>query len=338
MEEKRIGVYVCWCGTNIALMVDVEAVSKEMAKLPNVVISKDYKYMCSDPGQDLIVKDIKEHNLNRIVVASCSPRMHELTFRKALQKAGINPYYFEMANIREQDSWVHLDRAEATKKAKALTAAAINRVNYHEALDSLSVEVDPTTLVMGGGISGITAALEIADSGRTVYLVERTNRLGGHVADVDLTFPYMYSAPQMLKPLIKRVIEHQNINLYLNSEIKEVFGYIGNFESKVHSNDGKETDIKFGNIVVATGLKPFDPGKIDNYGYGKLPNIITSVEFEKMLLTGRILKKDRNEPKNVAIIHCVGSQNKNYHEYCSRMQTRFVRNCLIQISLSCMPT
>ncbi|MBI5476888.1 MAG: CoB--CoM heterodisulfide reductase iron-sulfur subunit A family protein [Ignavibacteriales bacterium] len=318
MEEKRIGVYICWCGTNISLMVDVETVAKEMAKLPNVVISKDYKYVCSDPGQDIIIKDIKEHNLNRIVVASCSPRMHELTFRKTLVKAGLNPYYFEMANIREQDSWVHTDRVEATKKAKALIAAAINRVSFHEALDSRSVEINPATFIIGGGISGLSAALEIADSGKKVFLIERSGRMGGHVADFDLTFPYMYSAQQMITPLIQRVKSHQNIELFLNSEIKEIFGYIGNFESTIHSKDGKETAVKFGNVIIATGLKTFDPSNIENYGYGKLPDVITSFEFEKMLLNGIIKTKDGKEPKNIAIIHCVGSRNKNYHEYCSR--------------------
>jgi heterodisulfide reductase subunit A len=128
MEEKRIGVYVCWCGTNIAKMVDVEGVAEEVGKLPNVVVSKNYKYMCSDPGQDLIIKDIKEHNLNRVVVSACSPRIHELTFRKALTNAGLNPYMFEMANIREQVSWVHTDREEATRKAKSLVTAAVARV------------------------------------------------------------------------------------------------------------------------------------------------------------------------------------------------------------------
>ena len=139
MEEKRIGVYVCWCGTNIAKMVDVKDVSKEMEKLPDVVIAKDYKYMCSDPGQDMIIKDIKKHNLNRVVVAACSPRIHEITFRKALENAGLNPYMFQMANIREHVSWVHTDREEATRKAKSLVAGAINRVRWHETLKKGSV-------------------------------------------------------------------------------------------------------------------------------------------------------------------------------------------------------
>jgi heterodisulfide reductase subunit A len=317
MEKPRIGVYVCWCGTNIAKMVDVEAVADEIGRLPNVVISKNYKYMCSDPGQDLIVKDIKEHQLNRIVVSACSPRIHELTFRKALEKAGLNPYLFEMANIREQDSWVHTDRAEATKKAKSLVAAAVNRVNFHEPLDARTVNINPSTLIIGGGIAGMSAALEIANAGKTVYLIEKSKDLGGHAAKLDLTFPYLTSAQQMMKPLIKSVKTHKNIQLFLDTEIKEIFGYIGNFETTI-KKDGKDTKLNFGNIIVATGLRPSDASKVINYGYGKIPDVITSLEFEEMLNKGKIVKKDGNEPKNVAIIHCVGSRNKEQHEYCSR--------------------
>jgi heterodisulfide reductase subunit A len=317
MEKPRIGVYVCWCGTNIAKMVDVEAVADEIGRLPNVVISKNYKYMCSDPGQDLIVKDIKEHQLNRVVVSACSPRIHELTFRKALEKAGLNPYLFEMANIREQDSWVHTDRAEATKKAKSLVAAAVNRVNFHEPLDARTVDINPSTLIIGGGIAGMTAALEIANAGKTVYLVEKSKDLGGNAAKLDLTFPYLTSAQQLMKPLIKSVKSNKNIILFLGTEVKEIFGYIGNFETTV-KDEGKDTKLNFGNIIVATGLRPSNAAKIANYGYGKIPDVITSLEFEEMLNKGKIAKKDGSEPKNVAIIHCVGSRNKDYHEYCSR--------------------
>ncbi len=319
MEDKRIGVYICWCGTNIALMVDVEEVAREMAKIPDVVISRSYRYMCSDPGQDLIMKDIKEKNLNRIVVASCSPRMHELTFRKALEKAGLNPYYFEMANIREQDSWVHINRYDATKKAKALVAAAINRVRHHEALDKRFVEINPASLVIGAGISGITAALEIAGSGKKVFLIEQSDKLGGYAAKLDLTFPYMNSAVQMLRPLVKKVSTDPNVEIFINSEVKEITGYIGNFEAQITSVSKQETKLKFGNIIVATGLKTFDPALIENYGYGKFPDVITSIDFEKMMVEGRIQKKNGTEPANIAIIHCVGSRNKKYHEYCSRI-------------------
>ncbi len=318
MEELRTGVYICWCGTNISSMVNVEDVTRAIGNLPNVVVAKDYKYMCSDPGQDLIYKDIKEHNLNRIVVASCSPRMHEVTFRNVLEKAGINPYMFQMANIREQCSWVHTDSVEATKKAKALVRSAVHRVAHHEALEKQFVDVNPATLVIGGGISGISAALEIADAGKEVFLVEKTGSLGGLTSNIDLTFPYMHSARQMLVPKIQRVQNHPNIKLFLETEIKEISGYVGNFETIINKN-GEETELKFGNIVVATGLKTFNPDVIEDYGYGKLPDVITSVEFEKMLLDGKILTKEGKEPKNIAIIHCVGSRNKNYHEYCSRV-------------------
>jgi heterodisulfide reductase subunit A len=318
MEEQRIGVYVCWCGSNIAKMVDVVAVAKEMEKLPGVVIAKDYKYMCSDPGQDLIIKDIKEHNLNRVVVAACSPRMHELTFRKALENAGLNRYMFEMANIREHDAWVHTDRKEATDKALDLIKGAIHRVRFHEALEKRSVEVNPATLIIGGGISGISAALKIADSGKKAFLVEKTGQLGGHVANVDLTFPNMYSAQQILKEKIALVENHPHIGLFLNTQVKEITGYIGNFEAEVLNDSGKKFELKFGNIVVATGLKPFDPTGIGDYGYGKFPNVITAAEFEKKLLSGNIHMDNGNIPRNVAIIHCVGSRNKDFHEYCSR--------------------
>jgi len=318
MEEPRIGVYVCWCGTNIAKMVDVEDVAKEIGKLPDVAIAKDYKYMCSDPGQELIIQDIKEHNLNRVVVSACSPRIHELTFRKALQNAGLNPYMFEMANIREHVSWVHTDREEATQKAKSLVAAAIMRIKWHESLDKRTVEINPASLVIGGGIAGLSAALQIADADKKVYLFEKSDHLGGHVANIDVTFPYMYSAQQIIQPMIKRVLDHPNVEVFLETEIDEAFGYVGNFEATIQ-HEGKEKELKFGNIVVATGLKAFDPGGIENYGYGKLPDVVTSAEFELMLRSGKILTKAGKEPKNIAIIHCVGSRNSDYHEYCSRI-------------------
>lgn len=317
MEEIRIGVYICWCGTNIANLVDVENVSKEIQNLSNVIISKSYKYMCSDPGQDLIVQDIKEYNLNRVVVAACSPRMHEITFRKALEKSGLNPYMFEMANIREHDSWVHTNKNEATRKAKDLIAAAVARVQWHEPLEKRSVEVNPATLIIGGGISGISAALEIANAGRRAYLVEKSEILGGLVSNIDLTYPYLNSAKTMIDFKIHSVLNHPNIDVYLNTEIKQVVGYVGNFQTDIRPN-GKEIRLNFGNVIVATGLKPFDAKKVMNYGYGKLPNVITSVEFEQILKSGIIITRDGRVPRDIAIIHCVGSRNEDYNPYCSR--------------------
>ena len=187
--EPKIGVYICHCGSNIAGIVDVEKVTELAKNLPSVAIARDYKFMCSDPGQELIKNDIKELGINRVVVASCSPRLHEPTFRRALVSAGLNPYLFEMANIREHCAWVHEDKEKATEKAKALVSAAVRRVFYHIPLETREVPFNPSTLVVGGGIAGIQAALEIADSGHKVYLVEREPSIGGHMAQLDKTFP-----------------------------------------------------------------------------------------------------------------------------------------------------
>jgi heterodisulfide reductase subunit A len=187
--EPKIGVYICHCGANIAGAVDVAQVVDYAKGLPSVAVARDYKFMCSDPGQDLIRNDIKEMGLDRVVVASCSPRLHEPTFRRTVASAGLNPYLFEMANIREQCAWVHADRAMATDKAKALVNGAVRRVYRHEPLEKKVVAINPATLVVGAGIAGIQAALEIADAGRKVYLVEREPSIGGNMARLDKTFP-----------------------------------------------------------------------------------------------------------------------------------------------------
>lgn len=187
--EPRIGVYICHCGANIASVIDVSSVAEFARQLPSVAVSRDYKFMCSDPGQELIKTDIRDHGINRVVVASCSPRLHENTFRRALSSAGLNPYLFEMANLREQISWVTEDKAAATQKARAMVSAAAMRVLYHEPLDTKQVKVNPATLIVGAGIAGIQAALEIADSGYKVYLVEREPSIGGNMARLDKTFP-----------------------------------------------------------------------------------------------------------------------------------------------------
>jgi len=185
----KIGVYVCHCGNNIAGMVDVAGVAQWAADLPGVAVARDYEFMCSSLGQEMIKDDIRERGLDRVVVASCSPRMHEPTFQRAVAEAGINPYYFEMANIREQCSWVHTDRKEATEKAKSLVAAAVSRVRYHQPLSVNTVSINPATLIVGAGITGIQAALELAEANYPVYLVEREPSIGGRMAQLDETFP-----------------------------------------------------------------------------------------------------------------------------------------------------
>jgi len=187
--ELKIGVYVCDCGANIAGTVDVPQVVEFAKGLPNVAIAREYKFVCSDPGQDIIKKDIKEQKLNRVVIASCSPRLHELTFRRTMASAGLNPYLMEMANIREQVAWVSENKELATQKAKALVNAAIKRVAYHQPLEIREVPLNPNTLVVGAGIAGIQATLEIANSGHKVYLVEKEPSIGGHMAQLDKTFP-----------------------------------------------------------------------------------------------------------------------------------------------------
>ena len=231
--ERKIGVYVCHCGSNIAGVVDCEKVIEFARGLDSVVVARDYKYMCSDPGQNLIKEDIKEHGLNRVVVASCSPRMHEPTFRRACQDVGLNQYLFEMANIREHCSWVHEDKAMATEKAKALVSAAVRRVYHHEPLETKEVPVSPNVLVVGGGVAGIQAALEVADSGHQVYLVEKDPSIGGHMAMFDKTFPTLDCAACILTPKMTTVGQHPFIQLMTYSEVEDVSGYVGNFKVKI---------------------------------------------------------------------------------------------------------
>jgi len=232
-EKERIGVYICHCGTNIAQNVDVEAVAEYARTLPGVDVVREYKYMCSDPGQELVKKDIEEQGLTRVVVSSCSPLMHEGTFRNACEDAGLNRFLFQMSNIREQCSWVHSDREKATEKAKRLIAAAVRRVKHHEAMEAREVPVRPETLVVGAGIAGIEAALKIADSGKKVYLVEREPSIGGHMAKFDKTFPTLDCAACILTPKMVSVGQHPNIELLTYSEVEDVAGYVGNFKAKV---------------------------------------------------------------------------------------------------------
>ena len=232
-EPVRIGFYICHCGTNIAGMVDVQAVAKYVATLPSVVVSRDYKYMCSDPGQEMIVQDIIENRLNRIVVAACSPLLHEHTFREATRRGGLNPFFFQMVNIREHDSWVHTDRQLATRKAMALARAAIQRVPLHKPLEVKKVPINPNVLVVGGGIAGIHAALVLANAGKQVYLVERDPTIGGHMAKFDKTFPTLDCAMCVLSPKMAAAGSHPNITLWSYSEVVKVDGYVGNFKVTV---------------------------------------------------------------------------------------------------------
>ncbi len=231
--QPRLGFYICHCGHNIAGKVDVERVAAQAARFPGVVVSREYKYMCSDPGQELIQKDIREERLDRVVVASCSPLLHEHTFRKAVEKGGLNPFHFQMVNIRENVSWVHDDPEEATRKAIDLARAALRRVRLHRALEKKRVPVTPAVLVVGGGIAGIHAALTLADAGKKVYLVEREPTIGGHMAKFDKTFPTLDCAACILTPKMSAVRSHPNITLWTYSEVVQVDGFVGSYNIKV---------------------------------------------------------------------------------------------------------
>jgi NADH:ubiquinone oxidoreductase subunit E/NAD-dependent dihydropyrimidine dehydrogenase PreA subunit len=229
----RIGVYVCHCGVNIGATVDVSQVVEFAASLPGVVVARDYAYVCSDPGQKLIVEDISKLGINRVVTATCSPRLHEPTFRKTLQEAGLNPYCLDIANIREQCSWVHSDISEGTEKAKRLVASAVARSNLLQPLEEKEVPVAPEALVIGGGISGIQAALDIADAGFKVHLVEKEPSIGGHMAQLDKTFPTLDCSACILTPKMVEVQRHPNIRLSTYSEVEDISGYVGNFQVKI---------------------------------------------------------------------------------------------------------
>jgi len=252
----RIGVYICHCGTNIADTVDVEKVAEYAGTLDSVAIARHYMFMCSDVGQELIENDIKELGLNRVVVASCSPRMHELTFRKVCERADLNPYLFEMANIREHCSWVHSDRELATKKAIALVRAAVRRVFFQEPLKARETTVNPNALVIGGGIAGMQASLDIANAGYEVVLVERDTFIGGHAVQLSGTFPTLDRAACLIAPTIEEVASHPMIKLHTYSEVEEVSGYIGNFTARIRNKASFVDNQRCTNCMLCSDVCP----------------------------------------------------------------------------------
>jgi len=318
--KPKIGVYICHCGFNIASTVDVEQVAEFAGSLPGVMISRDYMYMCSEPGQALIKQDCEEKGLKQVVVASCSPRMHEPTFRAAAQSGGVNPYQVEMANIREQCSWVHHDRVEATEKAKALVASIVAKAAHLEALEEREVDVTPGAVIIGGGVAGIVAALDVADANFPVYVVEKSDHLGGRVAELNRTFPDMEPAEAWLDPLIERVQNHPNITVFFNAQVEQVKGFVGNFEVTVSGTKLPQPElIKAGAIIVATGYNVFDPHNKPEFGYGSYPQVITTLEMERRLAAGD-LTIDGKTPKTIAFVKCVGSRDIQLgHPYCSRV-------------------
>jgi heterodisulfide reductase subunit A len=262
-EEPKIGVYVCHCGINIGGVVDIDAVKEYAATLPNVVVSEEYKYFCSDPGQEMIQKDIKEKGLNRVVVAACSPRLHEPTFRRCVREAGLNPFLFEFANLREHDSWVHMNEPEAaTEKAKDLTRMAVAKARLLEPLTAETVSVKNQALVIGGGVAGIQSALDLADMGFKTYLVEKNPTIGGRMAQLDKTFPTLDCSMCILAPKMVDAGKHENIELISYAEVKDVEGYIGNFKVTIEK---KPRYVDEENCVGCGSCVDVCPIEIPNY-------------------------------------------------------------------------
>ena len=399
-EEPRIGVFVCHCGLNIAGVIDVKAVTEYAKTLPNVVYAEHNPYTCADPGQESIKKAIKEYKLNRVVVAACSPRLHEPTFRRCVAEAGLNPYLLEMANIREHASWAHPSEPEkATEKAKELVKMAVAKARLLRPLEPFKVPVTKKALVIGGGIAGINAALDLAEMGFKVYLVEKKESIGGHMAQLDKTFPTLDCSICIEGPKMVEVARHPNIEIISFADILKVEGFVGNFKVKVRKNpryvieekctgcgecrnvcpieypnewdeymgvrkaisvpfdqavplvytinrdyciecykcveacgpreainfdqQPEEIELEVGAIIVATGYDIYKPFDDPVYGYGKYDNVITSLEFERLILAagptgGKVVRaSDGKRPRSVVIIQCVGSRDLKKHEWCS---------------------
>jgi len=311
-EKPRIGVFVCHCGSNIGGFVDVPSVAEYAKTLPDVVYATDNLYTCADDGLTAIKEGIRKHNLNRVIVASCTPRTHAPLFQATCESAGLNKYLFTFVNIREHCSWVHMkEKEKATRKARDLVRMGVARARLLEAQEEVKVDVTAAGLVIGGGVSGMTAALSLADMGFPVHLVEKEGELGGFVRNLNNLYVTEKSAAETIKPLIEKVKTHKNINLHLNSQVKSVEGFIGNYEIVIGQKGAEDVKSKVGTIVVATGALEFVPEGL--YGYNQYPNIVTLTEFE-------ILCKKKTLPKlkNVAFIQCVGSRGQN-KSYCSRI-------------------
>ena len=309
-ESPRIGVFVCHCGRNIGSVVDVENVVKAIEGLPNVVYATHTMFTCSDTSLSNIRDKIREHRLNRIVVASCTPRTHEPLFRETMREAGLNPYLFEMANIRDQCSWVHSATPEiATQKSVELVKMAVARAELLSSLEPGTLAVDQKGLVIGGGLSGMTAALSLANQGFKVHLVERTERLGGHLHDIHFTLEETDVAG-MTADLIQQVQNHKNIDVYLSADVADVKGHIGEFHATL-SQGGKKLEVTSGTVIVATGAERAETTKFLG---GASPSVITQVELEKRICENKLPAGT----KNVVMIQCAGSRDDE-RAYCSRI-------------------
>ena len=335
---SRIGVFVCHCGINIASTVDVERVAEEVERHPEVVYATSYKYMCSNPGQQLVKDVVEEHNLDGVVVAACSPLMHEKTFRRAASAAGLNPYRCEMANIREQCSWVHQQEpCRATEKAVEAVRSVVERVSLNEELEPSRLPVTKRALVIGGGIAGMQVALDVADASFPVVLVEREAELGGKMARLSGTYLNFAAAPGLLERKVEQVLNHPHIEVLTDAQVVGVEGYVGNFAVEVSSSVSPEpetsnlkretTYVEVGAIVVATGWDPYALERLPEYGGGEIPDVIDGLTFEGMLRDGEGLRRpsDGRVPREVVFVQCAGSRDPERGvPYCSKVCCMYV--------------
>ncbi len=311
-EEPRIGVMICHCGTNIGGFLDCENVAEYAKTLPGVVYAEDNMYSCSSDTQDKIKQLIAEHDLNRFVVASCTPRTHEPLFMKTCEEAGLNPFLFEMANIRDQCSWVHMqEHDKATEKAKDLVRMAVEKAIMLEPLYCEKVEVERSALVIGGGIAGMTAALSIAKQGFKVTLTEKEKELGGKLRSLDTLFLSGKKAKELLQEKTDEISRNENITVYTGVKLKNLEGFIGNFKAIIENEEG-EKEISVGVIVVAVGAESFKP--VGMYNYENSDRIVTLLELEEAMKEGTF-----DPGKNIVFIQCVGSREPEGRTYCSRV-------------------
>lgn len=312
-EEPRIGIMVCHCGINIGGVVDVPEVVEYAKSLPNVEVAVENRYACSSEAQNVLKDMIKERDLNRLIVASCTPRTHEALFMKTCEEAGLNPFLFELVNIRDQCSWVHMKQpTEATQKAKDLVRMYTSKARRFEPIEVRYIDVKQEALVIGGGVSGMAAALDIASRGFQTYLVERENELGGLLKDLYKIAPKDELAEDIIQKKVKAVKEQPNIKTFLNSEIKSIEGYVGNFNVEILENKSDTKEITVGVIVVATGGQVFEPEGM--FAFGKSGNIITQLELEN-----RLKNEEIDDLENIVTIQCVGAREKEGRTYCSRI-------------------
>ena len=301
-QEPRVGVFVCSCGTNIGGVVNVPEVTEYAKTIPHVVHAEHNLYMCSEVGLTAIKESIKGHNLNRIVVVSCTPRTHEPLFRATCKEAGLNPYLFEMANIREHDSWVHPhEQQKATQKAKDIVRMAVAKAILLEPQTEPEVEVKDSSLVIGAGVAGMTAALSMARHGFKVYLIEKEKEPGGMAQKLYKLYPTLADASEVVEPLIEAVKSHRNIELLTSTTLEDVSGYIGNFNAVATGPDGKR-EINVGTIIVAPGSSNYAPPK-GLYEYGVHDHVITQKELDE-----KLRKDEVGEPERIVMIQCVGAR------------------------------